>query len=369
MTYSKDLMLWLAGVLTAVSVMAVSALYFWGKAFFVEMLLWQTLILVCVVVVCGPTSQSSQSPIRRALLWVMLAAILIMSWRVDVDIFTIYTIIWIACCAYYVSTAWAWFWMFAVNVAWLIIRHFSWEQDQVLISTLLLGTFHLFAMLSSITAKEAEEANESTQRLNRELLATQKLLEQASRESERTRIARDLHDLLGHHLTALTINLQVAGHITEGEAKEKVEQCHSLSKLLLNDVREAVSELRERPVVSAKELLEVAIADLPRLEVDLQVEEGLQINDVNTGQIVLRTVQEALTNTLKHTSAKLARISLVQKDQKLVFDYEDEGGSTGNITLGNGLTGMRERLEKIGGTLNIFQEPALRLNAVIPLGV
>ncbi len=82
----------------------------------------------------------------------------------------------------------------------------------------------------------------------------------ASRVNERTRISRELHDLLGHHLTALSLNLEVAGHLSEGRAQEHVQQAHTLAKLLLTDVREAVSQLREergdRPGAALRPLAE-----------------------------------------------------------------------------------------------------------------
>jgi signal transduction histidine kinase len=80
---------------------------------------------------------------------------------------------------------------------------------------------------------------------NAELRATRALLAESARVNERTRISRELHDLLGHHLTALSLNLEVAGHLSEGRVKEHVQQAHTLARLLLTDVREAVSQLRE----------------------------------------------------------------------------------------------------------------------------
>ena len=104
--------------------------------------------------------------------------------------------------------------------------------------------FNVFALIMVNTASKERQAEEYANQLNREFLATQKLLSQASKQAQRVRITRNIHDLLGHHLTALTINLQVASRITQGEAKEKVESYHFLAKLLLSDVREAVSEIR-----------------------------------------------------------------------------------------------------------------------------
>ena len=79
----------------------------------------------------------------------------------------------------------------------------------------------------------------------RESGATRALLAESSRLSERMRISRELHDLLGHHLTALILNLEVASHLVDGKASEHVRQSHTLAKLLLTDVREAVNQLRE----------------------------------------------------------------------------------------------------------------------------
>jgi signal transduction histidine kinase len=127
------------------------------------------------------------------------------------------------------------------------------------ISATLFLMFNLFALIMMNTAIKERRAREQANQLNRELLATHSLLRQASQQAERVRIARNIHDLLGHHLTALTINLQVASRIVEGEAKEKVEQCHSLSKVLLSDVREAVSEIRDKSNIYLKDALEILV--------------------------------------------------------------------------------------------------------------
>ena len=115
--------------------------------------------------------------------------------------------------------------------------------------------FNLFAMIMSNTAIKESKAREEADALNRQLLSTQQLKKQALTQDERLRIARNIHDVLGHHLTALTINLQVASRkadlleSTESQAiKRQVEQSHSIAKLLLSDVREAISDIREGDV-------------------------------------------------------------------------------------------------------------------------
>src|SRR5690606_3512456 len=98
--------------------------------------------------------------------------------------------------------------------------------------------------VTALVARQQAQAREEQRQLNAELRATRLLLAESARINERTRISRELHDLLGHHLTALSLNLEVAGHLTEGRAKEHVGQAHTLARLLLTDVREAVSHLR-----------------------------------------------------------------------------------------------------------------------------
>lgn len=357
----------LAGMATGLVVTSLSGLHLWQKPLFWEAMVWQGLILVFLFSVTNQQFNDKHPGFSYVAFWGLLPLIFLLSWRVPIDIYFIYTIVWIACAPFYLSRNPCWWWLLGINVAWYFVRLTVWNESQALSETLLVGTFHVFALLSAMTAKESEEANEKTQQLNRELLATQHLLSEASRESERTRIARDLHDLLGHHLTALTINLQVAGHLSEGQAKEKIDQCHALSKLLLSDVREAVSTLRNLPVVNLRELLEIAVCDIPRLQISLEIEDELQLDDVNTAEVLLRVIQEAITNTLKHSEAREVTIRVYKEHDQVVLNYTDNGGGCEQLQAGNGLQGMRERIERLGGELQIESRPNLSLRVSAPL--
>ena len=116
--------------------------------------------------------------------------------------------------------------------------------DAALAAGLFLG-ISLFAFMSSVVALRQHTARDELRMVNSELHATQALLAENTRIAERVRIARELHDLVGHHLTALTLNLEVATHLANGKALEHVQQAHSLARLLLADVREVVSDMRE----------------------------------------------------------------------------------------------------------------------------
>lgn len=234
---------------------------------------------------------------------------------------------------------------------WIIYATY-WHQQHMFVSALLFWMFNLFALVMMNTMINERKAKESADQLNRELMATQLLLAQATKQAERVRIARNIHDLLGHHLTALAINLQVAERITQGEAKNKIEQCHSLAKLLLSDVREAVSEIREKSSLQLQSTLHALIDNVPNLSVQLSYDEQLDINDVNVAETILRCVQESLTNSLKHSNASTFSICINRQGSGLMLSLKDNGNVAGDIKPGNGLLGMQERVSALAGHIN-----------------
>jgi two-component system, NarL family, sensor histidine kinase DesK len=240
---------------------------------------------------------------------------------------------------------------------WIIYAAF-WHYQHMFVSALLFWMFNLFALVMINTTINERKARESANQLNRELLATQSLLSQATKQAERVRIARNIHDLLGHHLTALTINLQVAERISQGEAKSKIEQCHSLAKLLLTDVREAVSEIRERSSLQLQSALHALIDDIPNLNVQLNYDAKLEINDVMVAETILRCVQESLTNSLKHGKADCFMIDLNRQGHRLSLTLRDNGKPASQFTEGNGLLGIKERVFALGGQV-FFQATGL----------
>src|SRR5690606_1666827 len=142
-----------------------------------------------------------------------------------------------------------------------------------------------------------QELREETAALNRELLATRELLTEHSRQAERLRIARDLHDLLGHHLTAQILQLEVATHLTEGHGRQKVEQALALGKLLLSDLRTAVSELREDEPINFQDAMRKLVDGVPGIRVDLDF--NARLGEIQAAETLLRCTREALTNVLR----------------------------------------------------------------------
>lgn len=283
------------------------------------------------------------------------------------DFLSILTVIWVAMLPFVVPTAAAMLLSVLVVAAWFSL--IAWQSGtSVWISALLYGSFHIFAVLVQSASRDAEKARDELEQKHQQLQATQQLLQAASRQSERTRIARNLHDLVGHHLTALTIQLQVAGHLTDGEAKLQVDKCHQLAKLLLADVREAVSTMRQYADVSLLDAITSLIQLLPQqLEVKLQIPDNIMLNDLQQAQHLLCIVQEALSNSLKHSGATLVCIGANAAAGQLQLTIYDNGRVAPHWQAGNGIKGMQERLAECGGSLTLStQQQAMQLSITLP---
>ncbi len=324
-------------------------------------------LVAMLVVIAEATGPIRTGPGRQAALYVQLGAALMLGWLVPISFLPIYTIVWIAIAPHLVSRRACHAWFIVLLVAWYVIQRWSWQDDDALISVLLFGTFHYFAMLSALETRRAEAAKDQAEALNRELTATQLLLAEATRQSERTRIARDLHDLLGHHLTALAINLQVAARVADGDARERIDKCHALSTQMLEDVRRTVTTLREESAVDFRRALQLVVENIPQLSIRLDIDEALSIDDVNVAEALLRCVQEAITNTLRHAGASECTIRAWREEGRLNLTVSDNGTVDSGWQSGNGLQGMRERIERLHGTIEFIARDAFEIAIQIPL--
>ena len=224
---------------------------------------------------------------------------------------------------------------------------------EAVMQSLLYGGFSMFIFVTSLVARQQTDAREEQRRLNAELRATRALLAESARINERTRISRELHDLLGHHLTALSLNLEVAGHITEGQAQEHVRQAHTLAKLLLTDVREAVSQLRDSGAIDLEAALRPLVTQVPSLDIHLDIGQPLTLDDPERAHVLLRCTQEIITNAVRHAGARNLWIQVRRDADTVLIDARDDGQGADAVAPGNGLRGMRERLNQYGGQLEI----------------
>jgi signal transduction histidine kinase len=228
--------------------------------------------------------------------------------------------------------------------------------DAALAGGLFLG-ISLFAFMSGMVALRQHAARDELRKVNSELRATQALLADNTRIAERVRIARELHDLVGHHLTALTLNLEVATHLVEGKALEHVQQAHSLAKLLLADVREVVSDMRVDDKVDLAAALRTLVSGMPEPRIHLELPDELAMTDPQSAQVLLRCAQEMITNSVRHAQASNLWISLAHEEEGVALKARDDGRGVDKLAVGNGLNGMAERLRQLGGELKIETRP------------
>ncbi|MET9812458.1 MULTISPECIES: sensor histidine kinase [unclassified Streptomyces] len=180
---------------------------------------------------------------------------------------------------------------------------------------------------------------------------------QLAANEERLRLARDLHDLLGHSLSLITLKSELAGRMLPGQpekAARQVADIEQVSRQALVDVREAVTGYR-RPRLNAELAgARVALA-AAGVTAELPVEPGLTGVPEESESALAWALREAVTNVVRHSGARRCTVELLHRQTldgpMLELTVEDNGSGGPGDSHGNGLTGLAERLAKAGGTL------------------
>ncbi|RNF82924.1 sensor histidine kinase [Lysobacter psychrotolerans] len=170
--------------------------------------------------------------------------------------------------------------------------------------------------------------------------------------AERERIGRDLHDLLGHTLSLVALKSELAGKLLERDptaSRREIDDVTRVAREALSQVRGAVSGIRAAGVAaelaSAKLLLDCDGVSFQYQRSDLALTPELET-------VLALTLREAVTNIQRHARARHARVSLVADGNEAVLRIDDDGRG-GALVPGNGLVGMRERVESLGGRLRV----------------
>lgn len=237
------------------------------------------------------------------------------------------------------------------------VRGFDFSWGEAVLQAGLYVGFTGFAFVTGLVACQQAQARDEQRRLNAELRATRALLAESVRVNERTRISRELHDLLGHHLTALSLNLEVAHHLTSGAAQEHVGQSRTIARLLLSDVREAVSQLRQDDAIDMAATLGPLADKVPGLQVHMQLPAPFLIDDPERAHVLLRCTQEIITNAVRHAQASQLHLVFSLQGGAVLLTARDDGRGAEIASVGNGLRGMRERLAAHGGGIEIDTAP------------
>lgn len=259
-------------------------------------------------------------------------------------------------------------WMIAQTVAMVAVDLVSPYRGRAShLSTLAYAGFQLFAFGAARLAVREAQARAELGRVHAELLATRELFADSTRTAERLRIARELHDALGHHLTALNLQLELARNIADRQTKEPVDHAHALSRELLVELRSVVSAMREETPLDLWGALQTLVAGIPHPRVHLEFEHGLRV-EAALAHIIFRCVQEALTNAVRHAGAENVFLSIESKDAAVAVTVRDDGRGTAELRVGHGLAGLRERIEGLGGKIEVDAGAGvgLTLRALLP---
>jgi signal transduction histidine kinase len=257
--------------------------------------------------------------------------------------------------------------LLAVNLALVLLAMRAPIEKTLFIITIYVS-FQAFAVLVARLARDAEAARDRLTFVNADLLATRALLADSVRDAERLQVARDLHDVAGHKLTALILNLRALAADPALRDRGEIATAHGLAQGLLADIRGVVRSLREQGGLDLATALRALAAPLPKPRLLLEIGEDVHIGDAGLAEAVLRIVQEALTNSARHAGAGTLQVRLMTQAGNLQLAIEDDGRLRGPLRIGNGLAGIRERVEARGGTLTLGAGPsgALRIEVNLP---
>lgn len=192
-------------------------------------------------------------------------------------------------------------------------------------------------------------------------------IEQLAAIAERERIARDMHDLLGHSLSSLALKSELAEKLADREqfdaAKQEISEVAELARQTLSEVRYAVTGLKQRGLSAALEKLN---NQLKHMQFETQFYTDVTDLPPMIESTLIMLSKEWITNILRHSKGNRVAISVIATSNNVKLNIGDNGKIT-NIKPGNGIEGMRSRVAELQGTLDIKHNDGVKLEVNIPL--
>jgi signal transduction histidine kinase len=250
------------------------------------------------------------------------------------------------------SLRWAMVWTVAQAVPLVAT---VWTLKSALETAEILGaysTFCAFALLVYWLELSERHARQSLARANVEILATRSLVVEGARQAERLRISRELHDSLGHQLTALRLQLELAGQGDASIAQMALAQARGLSQEALSDLRKVVHAIQAAEWTDLPGAVRALAAGLPGTSIEVQASEGFAVSG-EVGSVLFRCIQEAVTNSLKHSGGHSIWISLMHDASSLRVSVRDDGRREARFEPGVGLRGIQARAAQLGGVAEV----------------
>ena len=201
---------------------------------------------------------------------------------------------------------------------------------------------------------------------NAKLRLAQEEVERLAKVAERERIARDLHDLLGHTLSVIVLKSELARKLVARDAAraaQEIEEVERIAREGLAEVRTAITGYRASGVQAEMEHVRKALSSAG---IDATVEAHPVRLDAAQDTALSLALREAATNVIRHAGATRCHIRFYTQDGSVLMEVADNGRG-GNAPFGHGLTGMRERIQALGGVLQRESDHGTRLHIRLPL--
>jgi signal transduction histidine kinase len=247
----------------------------------------------------------------------------------------------------------------------------------------LLNTMIFILYMVVMTLSQTSE-KERILRLNSQLQMANRKLEEYAQEQvrmtetrERNRLAREIHDTLGHSLTGIITGIEACIMLMDIAPEATKEQLRAIAEVARNgitDVRHSVNALRPDALETLS--LESAIRKLVEesekstgVKIDLVFPENLQDLDQDEEDVLYRIVQESITNAIRHGKATHIDVRMEHVDNDLRIRIADNGKGCDNIQSGFGLHHMQERIDMLKGTLSYSGKDGFVIEAVVPIRV
>ncbi|HEY2421038.1 MAG TPA: sensor histidine kinase [Neobacillus sp.] len=215
----------------------------------------------------------------------------------------------------------------------------------------------LLIYLFRSNSREKEKGN----LLNAELMEANAKLKEITIVKERTRIAQELHDSIGHALIALKMHLEFAENIIDTDpkkSKEVLAKAHGISQTSITDLRKAVDVLKDDQAWKNKMKLRNSLDDLIEslqmvggLKFELFFDDTAEYTSKDIQKGIYETVRESITNGIKHGNARGFHIEIFVHDNKLLVKIEDDGAGCADIKKSHGLQGMEDRIHLLNGKI------------------
>ena len=233
----------------------------------------------------------------------------------------------------------------------------------------------LFYILSAITERHRiEEELRMASQANRELNSYLALSEKIAEDRERKRIAREIHDTLGHALTGISAGIDAVKVLVDIDTNRAKEQLNNVSVVVRDGIRDVRGSLNKmRPGALENNTLKEALIKIIReyeaisnLEIHLRYEWDNIDLDIAKEDIVFRVIQESITNSVRHGHAKTIWIELLEEEEAYVMTIQDDGIGFDELHYGYGLKQMQERLMIIGGSVRFENRDGFYTHIEIP---